>query len=57
MLAIDKSVLEERRVTYTKGSTVRLISMDDPNAPPVGAKGKVLDVDDRGLSRPRFLLY
>ena len=31
-----------------KGTTVRLINMDDPQAPPSGTLGTVIHVDDAG---------
>lgn len=40
--------LERLRRTYPKGTTVRLLAMDDIQAPPVGTKGEVRGVDDAG---------
>lgn len=40
--------LERLRRTYPQGTKVRLISMDDAQAPPVGTKGEILGVDDVG---------
>ena len=40
--------LERLRRTYPTGTTVRLLAMDDIQAPPVGAKGEVRGVDDAG---------
>ena len=36
------------RERYKKGTTVRLISMDDIQAPPPGTIGEVIGVDDIG---------
>lgn len=36
------------RETYRRGMRIRLLSMDDPQAPPVGCEGTVLGVDDIG---------
>ena len=33
---------------YPIGSTVELIYMDDPQAPPVGTRGKIFHIDDIG---------
>lgn len=40
--------LERLRRTYPKGTKVRLLAMEDVQAPPVGAKGEVRGVDDVG---------
>ena len=40
--------LERLRRTYPKGTKVRLLVMDDIQAPPVGTKGEVRGVDDAG---------
>lgn len=40
--------LERLRRTYPKGTKVRLLAMDDIQAPPAGTKGKVRGVDDAG---------
>jgi hypothetical protein len=40
--------LERLRRTYPQGTKVRLVSMDDAQAPPVGTKGEILDIDDVG---------
>ena len=36
------------REVYKIGARVRLVQMDDPQAPPVGTEGTVLFVDDIG---------
>lgn len=40
--------IENLRRQYPAGCRVELLSMDDPQAPPVGTKGTVLGVDDIG---------
>ena len=40
--------LERLRRTYPQGTKVRLVSMDDAQAPPVGTKGEILGIDDVG---------
>ena len=44
----SKERLAELRNEYPVGSRVELISMDDPQAPPKGARGTVRGVDDIG---------
>ena len=44
----SKADLERLRRTYPKGTKVRLLAMDDIQAPPVGTKGEVRGVDDAG---------
>ena len=44
----SKARLAELRNEYPVGSRVELISMDDPQAPPKGARGTVRGVDDIG---------
>ena len=36
------------RQKYPAGTRVKLIMMDDPQAPPAGTKGTVIGVDDTG---------
>lgn len=36
------------RKQYPAGTRVELVKMDDPQAPPIGTKGTVRDVDDIG---------
>ena len=42
----SKETVEALRREYPAGCTVELVQMDDPQAPPVGTRGKVVDVDD-----------
>lgn len=39
---------EKARCEHYLGKTVELVSMDDPQAPPVGTRGKVIFIDDAG---------
>lgn len=43
-----KELVEELRRNYPKGSRVRLLKMDDTQAPPIGTCGTVRGVDDIG---------
>ncbi len=45
---ISKMKIEELRKQYPKGTRVRLVSMDDTQAPPAGCLGTVRFVDDIG---------
>ena len=44
----DESLVQNLRKRYPAGCRVKLIRMEDPQAPPVGTEGTVLDVDDMG---------
>ena len=46
LLTITKAEVEKLRQQYPAGSVVRLIRMDDIQAPPVGTLGTVRYVDD-----------
>ena len=46
MLTITKTEVEKLRQQYPAGTLVRLIRMDDLQAPPVGTLGTVRYVDD-----------
>lgn len=48
MRTIPKSLINSMREVYKVGARVRLVQMDDPQAPPVGTEGTVLFVDDIG---------
>lgn len=43
-----ESKLEKLRTEYPKGTRVKLIQMDDPQAPPIGTLGTVIGIDDIG---------
>ncbi len=45
---IHPKMLEQLKNSYPKGTRVRLIKMDDMQAPPLGTKGTVIGVDDTG---------
>jgi len=40
--------VETTRKMYPAGTRVELVSMNDPQAPPVGTEGTVIGVDDIG---------
>ena len=44
----SKDLVEQLRKRYPAGTRVRLVSMDDIQAPPVGTLGTVRGVDDAG---------
>ena len=44
----SKDTVERLRKRYPAGTRVRLVSMDDIQAPPVGTLGTVRGVDDAG---------
>lgn len=48
MSAITQEQLEKLQRQYPKGAKVRLVKMDDAQAPPIGTEGKVILVDDTG---------
>ena len=45
---LTRKEIEDLRVRYPKGARVRLIRMDDVQAPPAGCLGIVCVVDDIG---------
>lgn len=47
MFADKQKVLELRR-RYPNGTRVKLVEMDDEQAPPIGTKGTVYGIDDIG---------
>ena len=44
----SKEVVEERRRKWRPGMKIRLLHMDDPQAPTYGTCGTVVGVDDGG---------
>lgn len=42
----SKEIVERVRKEYPAGTRVELVQMDDVQAPPIGAKGTVMGVDD-----------
>lgn len=45
---LREEYVEKLREEYKKGTRIRLVQMDDVQAPPVGTEGTVQDVDDAG---------
>ena len=45
---MEEEKLNRLKKKYPIGTTVKLIMMNDPQAPPVGMLGKVTDIDDIG---------
>lgn len=45
---MKKHHVDSIRDLYPKGTRIRLVSMDDAQAPPIGTIGSVLFVDDIG---------
>lgn len=45
---ISKEIIKDLRKTYPAGARVKLISMEDEQAPPVGTLGTVYGIDDIG---------
>lgn len=43
-----REVVESIRKDYPAGTRVKLMQMDDPQAPPIGTRGTVTGVDDTG---------
>ena len=48
MMFPKQEIVEKIRKEYPKGTRVKLVRMDDVQAPPIGTKGTVKDVDDIG---------
>lgn len=48
MEKISKLELNNLRNLYLKGTRVKLLKMEDKQAPPIGTKGTVIGVDDIG---------
>lgn len=44
----NKKMLAMLRNAFPKGMRVKLLSMDDPQAPPAGTEGTIIGVDDMG---------
>lgn len=45
---IKREIVEKLRAQYPAGTRVRLVRMDDLQAPPIGTLGTVISVDDIG---------
>lgn len=54
MRTISKERLEALRKNYPVGTRVKLVKMDDIQAPPPGTEGTVLHVDDMGTIHVRW---
>lgn len=48
MYNLSKDEINQIKSQYLSGMRVELVYMDDPQAPPIGAKGTVIVVDDAG---------
>lgn len=48
MMFSNKETIEKIRREYPNGTRVKLVQMDDVQAPPIGTKGTVIGVDDTG---------
>lgn len=44
----NEAIVNKLRQTYTAGTRVELVHMDDVQAPPIGTRGTVYGVDDTG---------
>lgn len=44
----SKGTVERIKRQYPVGTKVRLVRMDDPQAPPIGTIGEIIGVDDIG---------
>lgn len=49
-----KEIVKILRKRYPKGTRVKLVKMDDPQAPPMGTRGTVIGVDDSGAIMMRW---
>ena len=50
----SRSDVDKLKAEYPAGTRIRLIHMDDPQAPPVGTLGVVSCVDDMGTIHTRW---
>lgn len=48
MILIAPKQLEIMRKLYPNGTRIELLRMNDPQAPPIGTKGTVYEIDDYG---------
>lgn len=44
----DRKAVYRLKKRFIEGTRIKLIRMDDPQAPPPGTEGTVIDVDDIG---------
>lgn len=54
MFGLSRENVQELREKYGKGVRVELVSMEDPQAPPIGTQGTVSSVDDSGNIHVRW---
>lgn len=48
MMFSSKEIVETVRKRYLVGCRIRLVKVDDVQAPPIGTLGTVYDIDDTG---------
>lgn len=51
---VKKEIVQTLRKRYPEGTRVKLVKMDDPQAPPMGTRGIVIGVDDIGSIMVRW---
>lgn len=51
---VKKEIVQTLRKQYPEGTQVKLVKMDDPQAPPMGTRGTVIGVDDIGSIMVRW---
>lgn len=51
---VKKEIVQTLRKQYPEGTRVKLVKMDDPQAPPMGTRGTVIGVDDIGSIMVRW---
>lgn len=51
---VKKEIVQTLRKRYPEGTRVKLVKMDDPQAPPIGTRGTVIGVDDIGSIMVRW---
>lgn len=51
---VKKEIVQTLRKRYPEGTRVKLVKMDDPQAPPMGTRGTVIGVDDIGSIMVRW---
>lgn len=51
---VKKEIVQTLRKQYPEETRVKLVKMDDPQAPPMGTQGTVIGVDDIGSIMVRW---
>lgn len=51
---VKKEIVQTLRKQYPEGTRVKLVKMDDPQAPPMRTRGTVIGVDDIGSIMVRW---